>query len=184
MIQEFVQSLKDATDEAIRGIHTALPGKIVKFDPVKGLADVLPTMKFKQPSGKRMDFPKITGVPVVIPQSYGQKATVAYPVKAGDGCLIVFAEQSLDYWQYGQETDTDLAFDLSNAICIPGLFSVPSSVLREACQENAVIVDVEGTRLKVQKDLIQMDSRQVVINAQDTFVNGNFTTSGGIVNLN
>lgn len=184
MMQEFVQSIKDATDDAIRGIHTALPGKIVKFDPDTGLAEVLPTMKYKQPSGKRMDFPKITGVPVMIPQSYGQKATYAFPIKPEDGCLIVFSEQSLDFWQYGQETDTDLAFDLTNAICIPGLFVDPNPILKEACDENAVIIDVEGSRIKIKKDLIQMDTKEVVINAQDTFVNGNFTTRGGIVNLN
>lgn len=184
MMQEFVQSLKDATDEAIRGIHTALPGKIVKVDAAKGLVDVLPTMKYKQPSGKRLDFPKITGVPVVFPQSFEQKATIAFPIQPGDGCLIVFSEQSLDFWQYGQETDTDLAFDLSNAICIPGLFSSPSGVLQEACDQKAVIVDVEGSRLTVKKDRIQMDSKTVEINAADTIVNGNFTTRGGIVNLN
>lgn len=59
------------------------------------------------------------------------------------------AEQSLDYWQYGQETSTDLAFDMTNAICIPGLFAQGNPVVADACAQNAVIVDVKGTRLTV-----------------------------------
>ena len=108
----------------------------MSFDPGTGLATVLPTMKFKKPDGTTVDFPQVTGVPVVFPQSMGQQATIAYPVKAGDGCLIIVAEQSIDYWLYGQETDTDLDFDLTNSICIPGLFAKANPVMAEACNGN------------------------------------------------
>lgn len=100
MMQEFVQQISDTVKRGIRGIHTAMPGKVLAFDPAKCIATVQPAMKFKKPDGKTMDFPQITGVPVVFPQGAGQNAVVAFPVKAGDGCLIVVAEQSLDYWQY------------------------------------------------------------------------------------
>lgn len=119
MMQEFVQEIQNTVQRGLRGIHTAMPGRIVSFDAAKGIATVKPAMKFKKPDGKTMDFPQVTGVPVVFPQGAGQGATIAFPVKPGDGCLLVVAEQSLDYWQYGQETSTDLAFDMTNAICIP-----------------------------------------------------------------
>ncbi len=123
MMQEFVQEIQNTVQRGLRGIHTAMPGRIVSFDAAKGIATVKPAMKFKKPDGKTMDFPQVTGVPVVFPQGAGQGATIAFPVKPGDSCLLVVAEQSLDYWQYGQETSTDLAFDMTNAICIPGLFA-------------------------------------------------------------
>ena len=95
---------------------------------------------------------------------------MAFPVKPGDGCLIIIAEQSIDYWLYGQETETDLAFDLTNAICIPGLFAKANSVVKAACDQNAVIADVSGTRLTIKKDgLIQADCKKFVINASDSF---------------
>ena len=183
MMQEFVQQVMENIDGAIRGVHTCLPDKIVSFDAGKGLATVAPTMKFKKPDGSKMDFPQVTGVPVVFPQVMGQNATIAYPIKAGDGCLILVAEQSIDYWMYGQETDTDLAFDLSNAICIPGLFVPANATMKEACDKSAVIVNVSGTKLTVKGGLIQMDAAEVIINGNAT-VNGNFTTKGGVVNLN
>ena len=83
------------------------------------------------------------------------------------------AEQSLDYWQYGQETSTDLAFDMTNAICIPGLFAQGNSVVADACAQNAVIVDVKGTRLTVK-------GGSVTISAPEVTVEGNLTVTGSL----
>ena len=181
--QEFVQRVKDLATDVVNGIHTVIPGKIVSFDPSTGQAVVEPSMKYRKPDGTTIAYPNISGVPVMFPQSMNQAATIAYPVKSGDGCLIVSAEQALDYWMYGQETETDLKFDLTNSICIPGLFKEANAVVQEACATGAVIVDLKGTRITVKEGLVQIDARQVVING-DTTVNSNFTTKGGIVNLN
>ena len=166
MMQEFVQEIQNTVQRGLRGIHTAMPGQIVSFDAAKGIATVKPAMKFKKPDGKTMDFPQVTGVPVVFPQGNAQGATVAFPVKPGDSCLLVVAEQSLDYWQYGQETSTDLAFDMTNAICIPGLFAQGNPVVADACAQNAVIVDVKGG--------------SVTISAPEVTVEGNLTVTGSL----
>ena len=88
MMQEFVQEIQNTVQRGLRGIHTAMPGRIVSFDAAKGIATVKPAMKFKKPDGKTMDFPQVTGVPVVFPQGAGQGATIAFPVKPGDSCLL------------------------------------------------------------------------------------------------
>lgn len=173
MMQEFVQQITETVKRGIRGIHTAMPGRILAFDPNKCVAAVQPAMKFKKPDGSTINFPQITGVPVVFPQGAGRNATVAFPVKAGDGCLIVIAEQSLDYWQYGQETGTDLAFDMTNAICIPGLFAQANEAVRDACSKNAVVIDVHGTRITVEQDRVSIDAKEVT-------VNGNLTVTGAL----
>ena len=72
MMQEFVQQISDTVKRGIRGIHTAMPGKVLAFDPGKCVATVQPAMKYKKPDGKTIDFPQITGVPVVFPQGAGQ----------------------------------------------------------------------------------------------------------------
>ena len=172
-VQEFVQEIQNTVQRGLRGIHTAMPGQIVSFDAAKGIATVKPAMKFKKPDGKTMDFPQVTGVPVVFPQGNAQGAIVAFPVKPGDSCLLVVAEQSLDYWQYGQETSTDLAFDMTNAICIPGLFAQGNPVVADACAQNAVIVDVKGTRLTVK-------GGSVTISAPEVTVEGNLTVTGSL----
>lgn len=185
MLSEFIHELGKSTEDAIRSIHTAMPGKVISFDSATGLASVQPVMKFRKPDGETIDYPQLAGVPVVFPQALAQQATVAYPVKAGDGCLIIIAEQSLDYWMYEQETDTDLAFDLTNAVCIPGLFSKPSAAIKEACQKNAVIIDVKSTRLAVGQGYIELTSPEVrmsgnLVVSGSINSGGNVTASGGL----
>lgn len=179
MIQEFVQAVHDSVRNELRWVHTAIPGTILSYDANTGLATVLPSMMFRKPDGSTIPYPQITGVPVVFQQSIGQQVTVAFPVQAGDGCLLIVSEQSIDYWLYGQETDTDLAFDLSNAICIPGLFNKANGVVKDAVAQNAVIVDVKGTRMTVKRGKVQIDATDVVINGNVT-VNGWVNASGDV----
>lgn len=173
MLQEFVQAISDLVDKKLNNLHTAIPGKIVSYDASTGLATVLPVMKFRKPDGSTIDFPQITGVPVILPQAVGQQVTIAYPIKADDGCLIIVAEQSIDYWMYGQETDTDLKFDLTNAFCIPGLFVSANKITEDACKNNSIILDAKGTRISVKKG-------EVHIGAANVIIDGNLKVNGKI----
>lgn len=177
MMQEFVEAVKNTVRNELSDVHTSVPGKIVSFDATTGLATVLPVMKFKKPDGTSIDYPQITDVPVLFPQGYGQSATIAFPVKAGDGCLIIAAENSIDYWQFGQETDTDLSFDITNAICIPGLFAKANADVKQACDENAVVVNCNGSK-------IVLKSGQAQITAGMVIVNGNLKVNGNVLAWN
>lgn len=152
MMQEFVESVNKVAKKTVSQIHTAVPAVITAFDAGKGLATVQPKAKFKKPNGETMDYPSIGGVPVVFPQS--QNVTIAFPVKAGDNCLLVFGEKALDYWMYGKETDTELNFDLSNAIAIPSLAIVGNAAMQMACDEDAAVVQAGDTVLKVKGDAV------------------------------
>lgn len=152
MMQEFVESVNKVAKKTVSQIHTAVPAVITAFDAGKGLATVQPKAKFKKPNGETMDYPSIGGVPVVFPQS--QNVTIAFPIKAGDNCLLVFGEKALDYWLYGKETDTELNFDLSNAIAIPSLATVGNATMQMACDEDAAVVQAGDTVLKVKGDAV------------------------------
>ncbi len=150
MMQEFVAQVNKTAQKAVEGMHTALPGKVTAFDPVTCMASVQPVAKFRKPNGETMDYPTVSGVPVVFPQS--GNVAVAWPVKAGDSCLLIFAETALDYWLYGKETDTDLRFDLSNAIAIPNIAATGSDAMQEACSDDAVVIRSGDVKLKVKND--------------------------------
>jgi len=180
MNSELVQSIKNTAKDTVNQVHTAFPGVIESYDPGKGQATVKPTMRLKTKGGNYKDYPKISGVPVVFQQYSNQTATIGFPVKPGDGCLIVISEQSLDRWMYGQETGTDLKFDLTNAICIPGLFNPSNTVVAEAIEQDAIIIDIEGTRIMLKRDgLIQADCKSFVINASS-----DFTVHAGKIDFN
>ena len=122
MMQELVQQIKGTVQEFIDGVHTAIPGTITAFDPTKCEAGVSFLGQYNKPDGTKIPYPAAAHVPVVFPQVSGQQITIAFPVKPGDGCLVVVAEQALEAWRAGGESNLDLKHDLTNAIAIPGLF--------------------------------------------------------------
>ena len=58
---------------------------------------------------------------------------------------------------YGQETDTVLKFDLSNAIAIPGLSSEGNEAMQTACNENAIVISNGGTVMKISEDGVTIE---------------------------
>ena len=171
-LQKVVQELKNYLTDSMQGVHTALPGKIVSFNAKACEADVLPSGKFKKPDGTFIDFPKIPGVPVYFPQGAGQGAVIAFPVMDGDECLLVFTEQALDTWRTGAESNTDLRFDLTNAVALVGLFSKACPLVKEACDSGSIIVESGGERIQIKGGEINIRC------------SGNVNlTAGGSVNL-
>ena len=172
---QWVQQLKSLINDQINKIHTCVPGKIDSFDSSKCIATVTPTAKFRKPNGEYIDYPKVNDIPVVFLQYDGQKSTIASPIKEGDGCLIFFSEQELDtYENDGQEPTSNLKFDLSNAICVVGLFTSANEVIKDACDNEATIIDREKTRIMVKKKeiniLVDKDSKDTEINVTDKSV--------------
>lgn len=183
MNSELVQEIKNMAQAAAQSIHTAVPGIILSYDSAKGQAVVKPYMKFTTKGGNPIDYPQISGVPVLFQQYMGQQATVAFPVNPGDGCLLIISEQSLDYWMYGQDTGTDLRFDLTNAVAIPGLFAPANAVVADACKQDAIVADVSGTRITVKAGKIQIDAAEIILNG-NVAVKGSISASGDVVSEN
>ena len=153
MMQEFVQQIEDVVREASYDIHTALPGTIAEFDPASGMASVKPEGVMTMKNGEKLSYPTIVKVPVVFPQAGGQNVMIAYPVKPGDGCLILVCENDLKPWMsHGKETDSNMKFDLTNAVCIPGLFGEAAEALQKAVEEDAIILKNEEMELTLKKD--------------------------------
>lgn len=160
MMQEFVEEVNRTARKAVNEIHTAVPATITAFDIATGLATVQPRAKFKKPNGETIDYPSVNDVPVVFPQS--ENVTIAFPIKPGDDCLLVFSEKALDYWQYGKETATDLSFDLSSAIVVPNMRTVPNAAMTTACNEDAAVIQAGDVVLKIRADGVHIDGNLVV----------------------
>lgn len=172
MVQEAVGNIAKAANDVIATIHTAMPGTIYSIDGGTGLATVKPHGMFTTPSGQKMQFPIITGVPLVMPQCSVLGIEIAFPVKEGDSCLIIFSEQELDNWLYGRESQGSLRFDLTNAIAIPGLGKAAGTAFKEACSTGAVVIANGGTKLSVSKSRVAIQG--------DLKVEGNISYSGSI----
>lgn len=161
MMQEFVQQISDTVKEATYDIHTALPGTISEFDPATGMAVVKPEGSVAMKNGRRLKYPSIVKVPVVFPQASSQDVVIAYPVKPGDGCLVIICENDLKPWMsHGKETESDMKFDLTNAVCIPGLFSEGNESIQKAIDEDAIIIRNKDTEMMMKEDELQIEYKQ------------------------
>lgn len=160
---ECAQILIEMVQKEIANIHTASPGKIISYDPGTGLASVQPSLKFKVPDGRELDMPVIIGVPVIFPSGSGGNASVSFPIQAGDGCLIVFAERSIDDWVKGGDSDDPRKHDLTDAIAIPGLytFGVPAI----AAHPNDTCLKNGSTVLRIESGgSVHIDGADLVVN--------------------
>lgn len=119
--------VRRALEAQAEGLHVALPARVVRFYPDRGLIDAQPVLLAShKEDGKRVTErrPLIPNVPVVFPGGGGFRFT--FPLRADDPVLLVFADAALDRWlSSGREVDPEdeRRHDLSDAIAIPGLRS-------------------------------------------------------------
>lgn len=177
------QEVNDALDLRIEGslndlVHTAAAGNV---NTVKdnATAAVTPDLKVKTEDGREIPYPKLSGKPIVMPCGSGGKIGFAFPVVAGDGCVIVFGEGG---------RGTDLKFDLSNAMIVPGLNAEASDPVKKAGSDNAAIMFAGDTTIVVTEDKIEITRGNTKITATDNELkavcgSANITASSNAVDI-
>ena len=122
---DLAETFKSERETTKNQIRVALPGIVQSFDPEAVTAIVQPAIRSVETDndGNRVtkNYPLLVDVPVVFPRGGG--CTLTFPVKAGDECLVIFADRCIDFWwQNGgvQEPVDDRVHDLSDAFCIVG----------------------------------------------------------------
>ena len=182
MMQEVVQEIENLVMDTMKGIHTAMPGEITSFDPGSGKATVKPSGKFTSTSGKRMPYPVISDVPVAFPVCQSAGVGVAYPVKAGDSCIIIISEVELDEWRSGAESEGSLQFDLSSAMAVPGLMVGGWEMVQKACAQDAVVIASGTTEVLVSEESITatMGDTELKVTEAEVAIRGDLKVDGDI----
>lgn len=106
-------------------LFTALPARVVSYNPDKQSVKVQPTLDLYISESKTLPYPYLDEVPVVMPSAGGGALT--FPVKEGDTVLLVFTKDSIKKWVKGEGSNvsvTSKAFhSLGNAVAIVGLYT-------------------------------------------------------------
>lgn len=160
MYQEVVEGIEKIAREVLDGIHTIIPGTIQSFDPFTGVAAVKPDGSYNTPSGKKIPYPVLSDVPVMIPCF--KEVEIAIPIKENIGCLLLCMEQS----------DSGLKYDLTNAVAVLGTMKIASAALVKACKSNSVIITNKDTELMISSDSISIKG--------NLNIDGNITYTGRI----
>ena len=124
--------IKGWMDSRVSKIHTAMPGRVVSYDPSTNRASVQPNGDYKSEDGRNIQYPIIHNVPIQFPMGQGGTAGITFPINAGDGCLLVFSETQNDDFLGGNKGDSEDSrrHSLNDAIAIPGVYAgaAPSNV--------------------------------------------------------
>jgi hypothetical protein len=165
-------------------IRVAMPGIIQSFDPVKQtvVVQVAITEQMLNPA-TRVPIPTTIGVisdvPIYMPRAGGFSLTM--PVKAGDECLLIFADACIDAWWQSGGTQNQIELrrhDLSDAFAILGPWN-----------QQRVLPNYSTTAAQLRSDdgntVIEVGSGEVTIKAATVNVQatGTATVSGQQVNV-
>ena len=114
------------------GLRVAMPGVITEFNSSEQTVTVQPAIRERivlDGSYSWVQLPLLLDVPICLPRGGGFVMTV--PVKPGDECLVIFMDMCFDaWWSNGgiQNQIEKRRHDLSDAICIPGVWSQPKRI--------------------------------------------------------
>lgn len=110
----------------LEDVHTVIPGRIESYSGHKERrARVLPLLRPWLQNGLVVEVKPIPDVPVVFPSTMA--GSLLFPLRAGDGVLLVFSETGLGNYMNGAsvaaaDADDPSRFSLSDCIALPGMF--------------------------------------------------------------
>ncbi|EPG4668766.1 Gp138 family membrane-puncturing spike protein [Klebsiella pneumoniae] len=179
-LAEVLASERKTLNEQLR---VAMPGIIQSFDPDAVTAVVQPAIRYieRDNDGNKLtnDYPLLVDVPVVFPRGGG--CTLTFPVKAGDECLVIFADRCIDFWwQSGgiQEPVDGRMHDLSDAFCIVGpqsqakkIGGISTTAAQLRTDDGSAIIELAAG------GAVTITSPQITINGP-LQVNGEITSTG------
>ncbi|UEA17449.1 baseplate protein [Pasteurella canis] len=178
-----------AADEQIKyaqmNLHTSLPAKVVNFDPANQTVTLAIQIKQVLKDGNAVQIPPLVYVPVSFPR--GGSFAFTFPLTAGDEGIALFSERCIDGWWQSSKAAEPLDYrfhDLSDAMFIPGICSVPNAVkgffmngLSMQTLDGSTFIRVTNGTIFIQGDV---NLKGNMSHDGDTSQNGAFSATGVI----
>ena len=166
--------IQDWIKKQVDNARVALPGVITGYDAGSNRASVKPSGSYKAKDGRALPYPVIYNVPVVFPTGNGGSAGVTFPISSGDGCLIVFSDESISGYLAGNATNEDpRRHSMNDAIAIPGLY--PGGATAAASNSGETCLTCGGSKLRLSSGglIVELaDGTSVSMSGGDLVVNG------------
>jgi hypothetical protein len=149
-------------DKLSQSIRVAIPATVVSFNPQDQTITAKPNIREKlidRTSGQQywQELPVLPKVPVCFPQAGNFVLTM--PVQPGDEVLLVFTDMCMDSWwaNGGLQNWIDRRrHDLSDAIAVCGVNSVPNVIPNIANNATELRTKDGNTKVRVQGDTVSM----------------------------
>ena len=179
-MQSRLQTSNEAKDvikkwiaESADNIRASMPARVVSYDAATNRASVKPIGTYTTPDYQELEYPVIHNVPMQFPCGVGGTAGVTFPVKAGDGCIVIFADREIEQFLSGSFCDDMRSHSMNDAYAIPGLYSQAVPTQRE--NANDVCLFNEGSLVVLNGDTLKItlsDGTTATFGGGDLKVNG------------
>jgi phage gp45-like len=128
-MDDIVTLINRINSNASNSLRVCMPGRVETYDFKTQKASVKLDMKELYSDNTEIDYPIVSGVPVVFMSSGG--ASLTMPINRGDTCLVIFADRDISSWLLGGsglKPESRRSHALTDAIAIMGLnaFITPS----------------------------------------------------------
>lgn len=167
--------------------RTAIPGVIQTYNLATQRATIQAGVQIQLLDGSTIAEPIFADVPVAHPSAGGY--SIHYPLAAGDECLVVFAERSIDEWLarggYDRVAQDPRRYSASDAICIPALRSAPNALPANARPADALCIAAADGAVRMEirasgvvtifADEVRLGNDSAVFLALANLVNSNFS---------
>lgn len=148
---DIVDLLNKLKQDVASNIRVCMPAKIESYDYKTQKASVKITMQELYDDGSTVDYPIISGVPVVFMAAGG--ASINLPVLKGDSCLVIFFDRDMSNWLLGgvgQKPNSTRTHSMSDAVALMGLYSF--NTISKAENNTDVLINYSGSKITIKPD--------------------------------
>jgi phage gp45-like len=149
-----------------------MPGVIESYEFKEQRASIKIAIKQLYNTDTYVDYPILSGVPVIFPRSGG--ASITMPVNRGDSCLVMFLDTDLRAWLLGGDNlkpRTTRSHHLSDAVAIMGLS--PFSTISPAENNTDMLIAFSDSKVRLKpKGIIDIETaKEVNIETESITIN-------------
>jgi hypothetical protein len=160
-------------------LRVSMPARVVNYDYKSQKVDVKLDLKELYSDGREVDYPIVSGVPVIFPISGG--ASITMPIVTGDSCFVIFADRDLTNWLLGAKSgrlDSRRTHDINDAVAIMGLRQFTDVSAAE--NNDDLLISYAGSKVRLRPngnvDIISttsvtVETGEVTINCNNSTIN-------------
>lgn len=179
-MNDLASLLEQSFRQMLQSVHTAMPGQVESYSG--GRASVKPLISRQLDTGEVEELPVLNDVPIIWPRSGG--ASMTFPVKPGDKCLLIFVERSLDEFKSNGSMvapQDPRTHSISDAVALMGFahFDGGSSGDTVEIKMGSTTINIGDGDVKIDAPSVSIKSPSVAIDG-NVSVTGDFSASGGM----
>ncbi len=153
-------------------MRVAMPASIESYDFKTQKADIKIDMQELYHNGTSLEYPVLSGVPVIFPRCGG--ASITMPIVRGDTCLVMFLDRDSTAWLLGGKNlkpKSMRSHHLSDAVAIMGL--CPFTNKSPAKNNTDMLISFDGSEVVLRpKGIIDITSaKEINVKTERVIIN-------------